>query len=105
MLHFPKATLPVRPERLECLLAGRLGASTGMNAILARYLISVAAALERAEVSELETGRLGTVALDLATAALVPQVGGEDRLTPETRRQALLSRIEAFIEHNLGDPI
>lgn len=105
MLHFPKATLPVRPERLECLLAGRLGASTGMNAILARYLISVAAALERAEVSELETGRLGTVALDLATAALAPQVGAEDRLTPETRRQALLSRIEAFIEHNLGDPI
>ncbi|MGD0560483.1 MAG: helix-turn-helix domain-containing protein [Streptosporangiaceae bacterium] len=104
MLHFPKAALPVRPQRLECLLARRLPADTGMNAILARYIISVASALERGEVSELETGRLGAVALDLAAAALAAQVGAEDRMTPETRRQALLSQIETFIEHNLGDP-
>jgi AraC-like DNA-binding protein len=104
MLHFPKAALQVRPERLECLLAGRLGAGTGMNAILTRYLVSVAAALERGEVSEPETGRLGQIALDLAAAALAGQAGDQDRLSPETRRQALLSRIEAFIEHNLGDP-
>jgi AraC-like DNA-binding protein len=99
-LHFPKAALPVRPERLECLL--RAGA--GMNAILAGYLVSVASALEQGEVSEPETERLGKVALDLAVAALAAQAGVQDRLTPETRRQALLSRIEAFIEHNLGDP-
>jgi AraC-like DNA-binding protein len=104
MLHFPKTALPVRPERLECLLAGRLGAGAGMNAILARYLISVASALEQGEVSEPETGRLGAVALDLAAAVLAAQAGAGDRLTSETRRQALLSRIEAFIEHNLGDP-
>jgi AraC-like DNA-binding protein len=103
-LHFPKAALPVRPERLQCLLARRLPAGTGMSAILARYLVSVASALEQGEVSEPETGRLGEVALDLATAALAVQVGALDRLPPETRRQALVSRIEAFIEHNLGDP-
>jgi AraC-like DNA-binding protein len=104
MLHFPKAALPVRPERLECLLARRLPAATGMNAILARYITSVASAVEHGEVGEPETGRLGEVALHLAVAVLAAEVGAEDRLSPETRRQALLSRIEAFVEHNLADP-
>jgi AraC-like DNA-binding protein len=104
MLHFPKTALPVRPERLQCLLAGRLPTDTGMNAIFARYLISVASALEQGEVSEPETGRLGEVALDLATAVLAARVGAQDRLPPETRQQILVSRIEAFIERNLGDP-
>jgi AraC-like DNA-binding protein len=104
MLHFPKAALPLPPGRLECLLARRLSARTGMKAILAGYLTSAATALERGEVSEPETVRLGEVALNLAAAALAAQVGAEDRLSPETRQQALLARIEAFIEHNLGDP-
>jgi AraC-like DNA-binding protein len=104
MLHFPKAALPVRPERLQCLLAGRLRAGTGMNAIFSRYLISVASALEQGEVCGPETRQLGEVALDLATAVLAAQIGGQNQLTPETRRQVLVSRIEAFIEHNLGDP-
>ena len=103
MLHFPKAALPLRHERLECLLARRLPTCAGMNAILARYLTSIASAVEQDEVGEPETERLGRVALDLAAAALAIQVGAEDRLTPETRRQALLSQIEAFIGHNLGD--
>jgi AraC-like DNA-binding protein len=103
MLHFPKAVLPLPPERLECLLARRLPACIGMNAILAGYLTSVATALEQGEVNEPETERLGAVALSLTAAALAAQVGGGPT-GPETRRQALLSRIEAFIEHNLGDP-
>ena len=104
MLHFPKAALRVRAERLQRLLAGRLRTGTGMNAIFVRYLTSVASALEQGEVSESETARLGEVALDLATAVLAAQVGAQDQLTPGTHRQVLVSRIEAFIEHNLGDP-
>jgi AraC-like DNA-binding protein len=75
-----------------------------MNAILARYLTSIATAIGNAEVGEREAKRLGEVALDLAAATLAAQVDAEDQLGPETRRQALLARIEAFIEHNLGDP-
>jgi AraC-like DNA-binding protein len=104
ILHFPKAALPLRPARLECLLARRLAAGGGMNAILASYLTSLASALERNEVSEPEATRLGMVAFDLATAALAALSGDQDRLPPETRRQALLSQVEAFIEHNLDDP-
>jgi AraC-like DNA-binding protein len=104
MLHFPKAALPLPARRLECLLARRLPTGTGMNAIFAGYLASTATALEQGEVSEPDTERLGEVALNLAAAALAAAVGAEDRLAPETSRQALLCRIEAFIERNLGDP-
>lgn len=104
ILHFPKAALPLRPQRLECMLAHRLPARVGMAAILARYLTGVAAAVEQDELGTSETQRLGEVALDLAAATLAAHLDAEDRLAPETRRQALLSRIEAFIEHNLDDP-
>jgi AraC-like DNA-binding protein len=104
LLHWPKTALPLRPQRLDALLAHRLPGATGMNAVLARFLTSVATAVERREVSEREMERLGAVALDLAAAALAEQVDAQDRLTPDARRQALLARIEAFIELNLGDP-
>ncbi|MEU6148158.1 helix-turn-helix transcriptional regulator [Streptomyces sp. NPDC047081] len=81
----------------------RLPAVTGMNAIFADFLTSVATSVQRQELSERETDRLGAVALDLAAAALAEQVDAEDQLAPETRRQALLARIEAFIEVNLRD--
>ncbi len=104
MLHLPKSALPLRPRRLECLLAHRLPTGTGMNAILARYLTSVTNAIENGEVGEREGKRLGEVALDLAAATLAAQIDAQDKLGPESRRQALLARIVAFIEHNLGDP-
>jgi AraC-like DNA-binding protein len=104
MVHFPKAALPLRSERLDQLLARALPADSGMNAIVARYLANVVAALRQGELGEREAGRLGQVALDLVATALAAQIDAEDRLTHETRRQALLYRIEAFIEHNLNDP-
>ncbi|MEU1628445.1 helix-turn-helix domain-containing protein [Streptomyces sp. NPDC020096] len=104
MLQLPKAELPLRPQRLNRLLARRLPTGAGMNAILARYLTGVASAVEQGEVGERETVRLGEVALDLVAAALAAIVDAEDRLAPETRRRALLARIEQFIELNLADP-
>ena len=104
MLHFPKDALPLRAGQLERVLARRLAADRGLNAIFAGYLTSIASAVERGEVGEPEAGRLGEVALDLAAATLATQVGAQDLLAPETRRQVLVSRIEAFIESNLGDP-
>lgn len=104
MLQLPKSELPLRPQRLNRLLARRLTGDAGMNAILARYLTSVASVVERAEVGERETARLGEAALDLVAAALAANLDHEDRLAPETRQRALLARIEAFIELNLADP-
>ncbi|MET7472944.1 helix-turn-helix domain-containing protein [Streptomyces sp. NPDC005648] len=104
MLQIPRTALPLRPRRLDQLLARGLPTRAGMDAILARYLTGVADAVENGEVGEREAGQLGRTALDLVAATLATHLGDEEHLTPETRRQALLARIEAFIELNLGDP-
>lgn len=106
VLSLPKAGLPLRPQHLNNLLARRLPADAAMNAILARYLTSITTAIEHEELGEREAKRLGEVALDLSGVALAAQAAGDavDCQTPEARRQALLARIEAFIEHNLADP-
>ncbi|MFE2066333.1 helix-turn-helix domain-containing protein [Streptomyces sp. NPDC059467] len=104
MLQLPRTALPLRPERLNPLLAHGMSGATGMSAVFARYLVDVAGVVRRREVGEREVRRLGEVALDLAAATLASYIDAEDRLLPETRRQALLARIEAFIELNLADP-
>jgi hypothetical protein len=104
LLSFPKSALPLRPKRLEGLLARAVRAETGMSAILARCLTSIASAVTQDEIAEADHERLGAVALDLATATLAALIDAQDQLAPETRQQALLSSIEAFIEHGLGDP-
>jgi AraC-like DNA-binding protein len=75
ILQSPKSGSPLLP----------LPAGVALNAILARYLAGVAAAAESAEAVEAETD-------------------DADQLSPENRRQALLARIETFVERNLGDP-
>jgi AraC-like DNA-binding protein len=104
MLHLPKAALPLQSQRLDRLLARRLPADTGMNAILACYLTRVATAIDHGDLGALDMKRLGAVALDLAAATLATKIDAQDQLAPEARRQALLARIEAFVDHNLGDP-
>ncbi|MGW1621731.1 AraC-like ligand-binding domain-containing protein [Streptomyces sp. NPDC002172] len=104
MLQLPRTALPLRPERLNPLLARGVSGATGMSAVFARYLVGVAGVVRRGEVGEREVRRLGEVALDLAAATLASYIDAEDRLLPETRRQALLTRIEAFIELNLAEP-
>lgn len=103
MLQLPRTALPLRPERLNPLLAQGLSGVSGMSAVFARYLVAVAGVVRRGEVGEREAGRLGEVALDLAAATLAAHIDAEDRLLPESRRQALLARIEAFVELNLAD--
>lgn len=104
ILQLPKAALPLRAQRLDAVVARRLPGNSGMTAILARYLASVAAAAEKSEVSEQEARTLGEVALDLAATSLAAYVDADDQLGPETRQRALLARIDTFIERNLGDP-
>ncbi|MFF8999752.1 helix-turn-helix domain-containing protein [Streptomyces achromogenes] len=44
------------------------------------------------------------MALDLTGACLAQHLDACDDLPAETRRQAMLARVNAFIDHNLGDP-
>ncbi|MEY9931745.1 AraC-like DNA-binding protein [Catenulispora sp. GP43] len=105
MLRFPKTALPLRPRGLEPLFARRLPTDAGMGAVLAHYLTSVASALEKGEVGEREGTQLGKVALDLTVATLTAWAGVDDvAAAAETRRQGLLSTIDTFIDHHLGNP-
>ncbi|MGW6917261.1 AraC-like ligand-binding domain-containing protein [Kitasatospora sp. NPDC054939] len=101
ILHLPRATLPLPATRVDRLLAQAMPARSGMGAILARYLRSVlreAPTLDRADAE-----RLGRTAWDLAAAFLAHRLGTQERLPVESRRQALLARIDTFIDHHLSD--
>ncbi|MER7467348.1 helix-turn-helix domain-containing protein [Streptomyces sp. NPDC097981] len=101
-LSFPRHAMPLRGARIERMLAQRIPGGHGMGAILAQYMRSLAA--HAADCGPAELNRLGTVALDLVGTCLAGQLGAEDKLTAEARNRALLERIDAFIDHNLGDP-
>ncbi|MGW6707970.1 helix-turn-helix domain-containing protein [Streptomyces sp. NPDC054956] len=89
-------------ERFDWFLAQRIPTDSGMGAILAQYMRSLAVHGEECGPAELE--RLGAVALDLVGAALAGRLGAEDEPDERARTEALLARIDAFIGHNLGDP-
>jgi AraC-like DNA-binding protein len=73
-----------------------------MGAILARFMSTLDAYGPGCRPRELD--RLGATALDLAGASLAQHLDAYEELPAETRRRAMLARIDAFIEHNLGDP-
>ncbi|WP_035841909.1 AraC-like ligand-binding domain-containing protein [Kitasatospora azatica] len=102
IIQWPKDTFPFRPERVDRLLARRIAGNQGMGAILAQYLTSLGE--HAGDCGPAERDRLGRVAIDLATACLAQQLDAYDELPAETRAQVLLERVNAFIEHNLGDP-
>ncbi|MDU9002024.1 MULTISPECIES: helix-turn-helix domain-containing protein [Streptomyces] len=102
ILLLPRNIMPLRTQRLDQVLARRIPGDRGMAAILAAFMTSLED--HGAECTPEELRRLGTVAVDLATACLAQHLDTEDQLPAEVRTQALVQRIHTFIEHNLGDP-
>ncbi|MFB0629397.1 helix-turn-helix domain-containing protein [Streptomyces sp. AB3(2024)] len=102
VLQIPRTALPLRPDRVDRLLAQRIPAGRGTGAVLAQFLGSVDAHAEGC--GERELSHLGTAALGLAAACLAERLDVYDDLPAEAREEVLLRQIDAFIEHNLGDP-
>lgn len=102
ILLLPRNIMPLRTQRLDRMLARRIPGDRGMAAILASFMTSLED--HGGECAPEELRRLGTVAVDLATACLAQHLDAVDRLPADVRTQALVQRIHAFIEHNLGDP-
>ncbi|MFJ8162494.1 helix-turn-helix domain-containing protein [Streptomyces sp. NPDC096136] len=101
LLRVRRNVLPLPQDRADRLLGTRLAAGTASGTLLASYLTGLRTHAERADPTELS--RLGSVGLDLCAAYLAVQSGGPGALPAETRRQVLLARIRAFIDHNLPD--
>ncbi|TDC62260.1 helix-turn-helix domain-containing protein [Streptomyces hainanensis] len=101
MIRLPRATLPLPFDTVDRLLAERLPAGTGAGALLTGYLSGL---LKHArECGPAELAGLGSVVADLAVTFLAGRLDIADAVPPESRRQALLARIDAFVERNLGD--
>ncbi|WP_405703208.1 helix-turn-helix domain-containing protein [Streptomyces sp. NBC_00069] len=102
VLMLPRVVMPLRTQRLDRLLADRIPGDRGVAAILASFMTALEDHGAECEPEDLR--RMGAVALDLVAACLAQHLDSEDHLPFEVREQALLQRIHAFIEHNLGDP-
>ncbi|MFG3345709.1 helix-turn-helix domain-containing protein [Streptomyces sp. NPDC048018] len=102
VLQIPRQALPLRPDRLDGLLAQSLAADEGSGVILAEFLKSLLSYGPGCRPEELNG--MGSVALDLATAFLARQLGDAGEAPAEARAQETLQRIYRFVENNLGDP-
>ncbi len=100
-LIIPHAALPLPPQRLAPLFANRLPGSNGVGALLAQFVTQVATRPEQYHAAD--AGRLGTVALDLATTMLGRHLVAEDDIPSEIRRRAMLTQVQAYIQRRLGE--
>ncbi|MFB7380769.1 helix-turn-helix domain-containing protein [Kitasatospora purpeofusca] len=102
VLQVPRSAVPLRPARVDRLLARRIPARRGSGAILSGFLNTLAG--QAPYCAEEELAGLGPVVLDLVGACLAHQLGALDEVPADARARLTLERVLAFIEHNLGDP-
>lgn len=102
ILQLPRAEVPLHSNMVHRLLAQPLSARTGMGAILARFMTSLHS--YGPDCDQRDLIRLGAIALDLVGACLAQHLGSYADLPATSRQQALLARVNAFIDHNIGDP-
>lgn len=102
MLQLPQSALPLKPDRLQRLLAHRIPGDQGVAAVLTAFVNALEGHGGQCAPAELQ--RLGTVAVDLVAACLAQHLDAEAHLPAEVRTRALLQRIYAFIDHNVADP-
>ncbi|MEU1588104.1 helix-turn-helix domain-containing protein [Micromonospora sp. NPDC005710] len=98
-VQIPHAALPLAPDRLRRLLATPIPSHLGVGGLMVNHLRSIAAHPEQFEPAQAEI--LGTVAVDLLTAALAQFLDVEDTLSPEARNTALRARVVDFIDRHL----
>jgi AraC-like DNA-binding protein len=97
---FPRALLPLRPDETAALTARRIVGDRGAAAIVSSLARELVDRLDDHDPAG--RTRLGVAVLDLVTLGLA---GVSDRAVPEdTRRRALLVRVQAFVEQRLGSP-
>jgi AraC-like DNA-binding protein len=91
--------LPLPSRQLAELTAVSLSGRDGIGAVLRYHLIELITHPERYQPSE--ASRLGTVTLDLVLAMLAHHLGHDP---PAAGDQAMLARIQAFVDQHLGEP-
>jgi len=98
---FPSDFLALPPDTVASLAAVPIAADDGMGALAVPLLRRVSADLEAYQPAS--AARLGTVLMDLVTAAVAERAEQAALLPAESAERTLLLRIHAFIELHLGE--
>lgn len=98
---FPPSLLPLSRSQLRQLVAVRFQASAGLGDLTAQFLLQLARNVDH--YSPAEAARLSTAALEVLATRLARELDRHDWGTPEARRHALLTTVQAFIQRHLGD--
>jgi AraC-like DNA-binding protein len=99
---FPPSLLPLSRNRIRSLTALSLSATTGVGDLTVRFLLELVRNIDH--YTPAEAARLSTAAMEVLAIRLARELDVRDWGTPEARRHALLTTVQAFIHENLGDP-
>jgi AraC-like DNA-binding protein len=99
---FPPSLLPLPRSRLRELTAQRISPTTGLGDLTSQFLLQLARNVDH--YNPVEAARLSTAALEVLATRLAHELDIHDWGTPEARRHALLTTVQAFIHQHLGDP-
>jgi AraC-like DNA-binding protein len=99
---FSPSLLPLSRHRLRRLTAVRIPATPGLGDLTAQFLLQLARSID--QYSPAEAARLSTAALEVLATRLARELDVDDWGTPEARKHALLTTVQAFIQQHLGDP-
>jgi AraC-like DNA-binding protein len=98
---FPPSMLPLSRNQVNRLTAVRIPASTGLGDLTSQFLLHLARNVDHYTAAE--AARLATAALEVMATRLAHEMDAGDWGTPDSRRHALLTTTQAFIQQNLGD--
>ena len=101
IVSFPQSLAPLRPQEMARLTKTPISGDRGAGALVASMVRQLPRQLADDDV---DRSRLGTAVLDLLTVALAARLDRAGDVPYETRQQALMTRIHAFIDAQLGDP-
>ena len=99
---FPPSLLPLPPSGISELTATRIPATAGVGELTSQFLLQLARNVDH--YTPAEAARLSSCALEVLATRLAREMDIRDWGTPEARRQAMLTTVQAFIQQNLGDP-
>jgi len=98
---FPPSMMPLPRNRLGELTATRFTATAGLGDLTSQFLLQLARNIDH--YSPAEAARLSAAALEVLATRLAHELDATDWGTPEARRHALLTTIQAFIHRHLCD--
>jgi AraC-like DNA-binding protein len=102
ILIFPRSLLPMRHNELRKITAVRFSPRDPYAALVSSLAKGLTRNLDAYESAR--DARIATAFIDLLSLAVATTLDRVSGVPPESRQDAMMLRIQAFIDHNLGDP-